>query len=128
MHTRRTALAVLGTAGIGTGVFQRALATKAADRPVSPQMVADAEWVAGIKLTDPQREAVVNAFKFARRTWNIFDRSSSAIRCFRGSGSCRSRVPRQFLIRAVTRSRQLRRRALIGFHGLTPTRIWRSVP
>jgi Asp-tRNA(Asn)/Glu-tRNA(Gln) amidotransferase A subunit family amidase len=30
-------------------------------------MVADAEWVAGIQLTDPQREAVVNAFsKFAR--------------------------------------------------------------
>jgi hypothetical protein len=29
-------------------------------------MVADAEWVAGIKLTDPQREAVVNAFNFAR--------------------------------------------------------------
>jgi hypothetical protein len=29
-------------------------------------MVANAEWVAGIKLTDPQREAVVNAFKFAR--------------------------------------------------------------
>ncbi len=29
-------------------------------------MVADAEWVAGIKLTEPQREAVVNAFKFAR--------------------------------------------------------------
>src|SRR5262249_19570745 len=33
----------------------------------SSQMVADAEWVAGIQLTDPQREAVVNAFqKFAR--------------------------------------------------------------
>jgi Asp-tRNA(Asn)/Glu-tRNA(Gln) amidotransferase A subunit family amidase len=29
-------------------------------------MVADAEWVAGIKLTDSQREAVVNAFKSAR--------------------------------------------------------------
>ncbi|HEY2158062.1 MAG TPA: amidase, partial [Isosphaeraceae bacterium] len=29
-------------------------------------MVSNAEWVAGIKLTDPQREAVVNAFKFAR--------------------------------------------------------------
>jgi hypothetical protein len=28
-------------------------------------MVADAEWVAGIKLTDPQREAVVKAFKWA---------------------------------------------------------------
>jgi hypothetical protein len=29
-------------------------------------MVSDAEWVAGIRLTGPQREAVVNAFKFAR--------------------------------------------------------------
>ncbi|MBV9514090.1 MAG: amidase [Mycobacteriaceae bacterium] len=35
--------------------------------PVSPQMVADAEWVAGIELTAPQREAVVNAFKFERK-------------------------------------------------------------
>ena len=66
MLSRRSALAVLGTAGIGTAVFQRALAATAGDGAVSPQMVADAEWVAGIKLTDPQREAVVNAFKFAR--------------------------------------------------------------
>ncbi len=66
MLTRRLRLAVLGTAGIGTAVFQRALAATAGGGPVSPQMVADAEWVAGIKLTDPQREAVVNAFKFAR--------------------------------------------------------------
>jgi Asp-tRNA(Asn)/Glu-tRNA(Gln) amidotransferase A subunit family amidase len=29
-------------------------------------MIADAEWVAGINLTEPQREAVVNAFKFAQ--------------------------------------------------------------
>jgi Asp-tRNA(Asn)/Glu-tRNA(Gln) amidotransferase A subunit family amidase len=67
MLSRRSALAVLGTAGIGTAVFQRALAANAIEGPVSPQMVADAEWVAGIKLTDPQREAVVNAFnKWAR--------------------------------------------------------------
>ena len=66
MLSRRSALAVLGTAGIGTAVFQRALAANADGGPVSSQMVADAEWVAGIKLTDPQREAVVNAFKFAR--------------------------------------------------------------
>jgi Asp-tRNA(Asn)/Glu-tRNA(Gln) amidotransferase A subunit family amidase len=57
MLTRRRALAILGAAGIGTGVFQRALAQKAAEGPVSPQMVADAEWVAGIKLTLAQREA-----------------------------------------------------------------------
>jgi hypothetical protein len=29
-------------------------------------MVGDAGWVAGITLTDPQREAVVNASKWAR--------------------------------------------------------------
>lgn len=66
MLSRRTALGVLGTTGIGTAVFQRALAATVAEGPVSPQMVANAEWVAGIKLTEPQREAVVNAFKFAR--------------------------------------------------------------
>src|SRR6476660_6440620 len=66
MLSRRSALAVLGTAGIGTAVFQRALAATAGGGPVSSQMVADAEWVAGIKLTDEQRNAVVNAFKWAR--------------------------------------------------------------
>ena len=66
MLSRRSALAILGRAGIGTAVFRRALAATAGSGPVSPQMVADAEWVAGIKLTEPQREAVVNAFKFAR--------------------------------------------------------------
>jgi hypothetical protein len=66
MINRRRALAVLGNAGIGTTVFQRALAAKADDGPISRQMVADAEWVAGIKLTDAQREAAVNALKRAR--------------------------------------------------------------
>jgi len=60
MLTRRRALAILGAAGIGTGVFQRALAAKAAEGPITPQMVADAEWVAGIKLTPTQREAAAN--------------------------------------------------------------------
>ena len=61
MLTRRRALAILGAAGIGTGVFQRALAAKAGDGPVSPEMVADAEWIAGIKLTGAQREAAVKS-------------------------------------------------------------------
>ena len=67
MIDRRRAMAVLGTAGIGTAVFQRALAAKADDVPISREMVADAEWVAGINLTESQREAVVNAFKFAQK-------------------------------------------------------------
>src|SRR5262245_47862912 len=66
MLTRRSAMAVLATAGVGTAVFRRALAASAGDLPVSLQMVADAEWVAGITLTELQREAVVNAFKWAR--------------------------------------------------------------
>jgi Asp-tRNA(Asn)/Glu-tRNA(Gln) amidotransferase A subunit family amidase len=66
MINRRRVLNVLGSAGIGTAVFRRAMAAKAGDGPVSRQMVANAEWVAGIKLTEPQREAVVNAFKVAR--------------------------------------------------------------
>ena len=57
MLTRRRALAILGAAGIGNGVFQRALAARAADGPISPEMVGDAEWVAGIKLTAAQRDA-----------------------------------------------------------------------
>lgn len=67
MLSRRRALAVLGTVGIGTTAFQRALAAAAQDGPVSSQMVSDAEWVAGIKLTDPQRETVVNVFKSAQK-------------------------------------------------------------
>jgi Asp-tRNA(Asn)/Glu-tRNA(Gln) amidotransferase A subunit family amidase len=61
MLTRRRALAVLGTAGIGTAVFRRALAAKAVEQPFTPQMVAEAEWVAGITLTPAQREAAVKS-------------------------------------------------------------------
>src|SRR6185437_2133437 len=60
MLTRRRALGILGAAGIGTSVFQRALAAKAAEGPLSPQMIAGAEWIAGIKLTPDQREAAAS--------------------------------------------------------------------
>jgi Asp-tRNA(Asn)/Glu-tRNA(Gln) amidotransferase A subunit family amidase len=66
MINRRRALTVLGAAGIGTAVFQRALAAKVDDGPVTREMVVDAEWVAGIKLTDAQRETAVNTLKWAR--------------------------------------------------------------
>ena len=66
MLNRRSALAILAGAGVGTAVFQRALAAKAEDGPVSLQMVAEAEWVAGIKLNEPQREALVNALNESR--------------------------------------------------------------
>src|SRR4029077_8499504 len=61
MLTRRGALTVLGTAGMGTAVFQRALAARRKAAPVPPQMVAEAEWVAGVTLTPAQREAAVKS-------------------------------------------------------------------
>jgi len=64
--TRRQTLSILGSVGIGTEVFQRAVADKAGNGPVTREMIADAEWVAGIKLTDAQREAAVNILKWAR--------------------------------------------------------------
>jgi Asp-tRNA(Asn)/Glu-tRNA(Gln) amidotransferase A subunit family amidase len=68
MITRRRALAILGGAGIGTAVFQRALAATAAAGPISPEMVADAEWIAGIKLTPAQREAAVRSLNRYRES------------------------------------------------------------
>lgn len=66
MPTRREVLSLLGAAGIGTAVFQRALAAGATDGPVTLDMVANAEWVAGIALTEGQRQAAVNVLKWAR--------------------------------------------------------------
>jgi Asp-tRNA(Asn)/Glu-tRNA(Gln) amidotransferase A subunit family amidase len=68
MLTRRRALSVLGAAGIGTSVFQRALAVQAAEAEgkVTREMVANAEWVSGIELTEAQRETAVNVLKWAR--------------------------------------------------------------
>jgi hypothetical protein len=68
MLTRRRALGILGAAGIGTSVFQRALAAKAAEGPVSPEIVADAEWVAGVTLTPTQREAAANHLNLYRES------------------------------------------------------------
>jgi len=44
------------------------LAAKAGDGPVSPAMIAEAEWVAGIKLTAAQREAAAKSFNEFRES------------------------------------------------------------
>lgn len=60
--TRRQLLAAAAAVGVGPAPFHRAVAAEAqkADTPgtVTPEMVANAEWVAGVKLTDEQRRAV----------------------------------------------------------------------
>jgi len=61
--SRREWLALLGSLGVGNAVFHRALAATAAQMPsegITPEMVKNAEWIAGITLSDSQRRAVAN--------------------------------------------------------------------
>ena len=54
--SRRRALTTITSMGIGSAVFQRALATTVSQqRAISKEMIQQAEWVAGINLDDDQR-------------------------------------------------------------------------
>lgn len=61
-YGRRSMLRVLASAGVGTAVFQRALADEAAKSlAVTPEQIASAEWVAGITLTESDRQKLAAA-------------------------------------------------------------------
>jgi Asp-tRNA(Asn)/Glu-tRNA(Gln) amidotransferase A subunit family amidase len=58
--TRRQILKSLAAAGVGTNVFQRALAADAENAgDVTAEMIQQAEWVAGIKLSESERKDLV---------------------------------------------------------------------
>lgn len=58
-YNRRAILASLAGLGIGTTVFHRALAQQvSASRAVTPEMIQQAEWVAGLELAEEDRAAV----------------------------------------------------------------------
>jgi Asp-tRNA(Asn)/Glu-tRNA(Gln) amidotransferase A subunit family amidase len=62
--SRRDLLAATAALGIGTATFRRAVASEALADPAGPvtaEMVKNAEWVAGIELTDDQRKQVAGA-------------------------------------------------------------------
>lgn len=63
--SRRELFAAAAALGIGTVTFQRAVAVEVAAQPkgmaVTAEMVKNAEWVAGITLTDEERTAVAAA-------------------------------------------------------------------
>ena len=61
-YGRRGLLKALASAGVGTAVFQRALADEAAKSlAVTPEQIANAEWVAGITLSESDRQKLVAA-------------------------------------------------------------------
>ncbi len=65
MPNRRELLAAVAGLGVGTAVFQRSLVAQAQDEAKKPrskgvtaEMVKNAEWIAGIELSDKQRAQV----------------------------------------------------------------------
>ncbi len=66
--TRRGLFRALAAAGIGTEVFQRALAVEAekADS-ITPEIVERSEWVAGLELSAEDRKAVADTLTSWRR-------------------------------------------------------------
>ncbi len=55
---RREVVKVLAGLGIGTAVFRRALAAAVQNgRQITPDMIRQAEWIAGLELTEEQRTA-----------------------------------------------------------------------
>ena len=64
---RREMLAALAGLGVGTAVFHRALAARAATAPkITPEMVEQAEWISGLELSEEDR-VVVNRARRAQR-------------------------------------------------------------
>ena len=68
--TRRNALAAFAGLGIGTVAFQRSLAAQAEQAgKVTPEMIEQAEWVAGIELSEEERKAVASAVARDQRSF-----------------------------------------------------------
>lgn len=66
--SRREILAALTGVGIGTVAFQRALAAQAVQAGrVTPELIAQAEWIAGIELAEEDRQAVADAVQRDQR-------------------------------------------------------------
>ncbi|HXG12802.1 MAG TPA: amidase [Gemmataceae bacterium] len=68
LPTRRHLLKLLAALGVGSPVFQRALAAQAEKAPaVTAEMIQQAEWIAGLKLSDEERKAIVTGLNQAQR-------------------------------------------------------------
>src|SRR6516164_3637339 len=68
--TRRRLLQVLAGLGVGPAVFQRALAAEAEKAPaVTPEMVAQAEWIAGLTLAEADRKALAGSLTRTLQTF-----------------------------------------------------------
>lgn len=79
--SRRELLAAATAVGIGSATFRRAISAEALAEPggpVTPEMVKNAEWIAGISLTDAQRKEVAGAMTRALRDFAALHRIAVA--------------------------------------------------
>lgn len=68
--TRRGLFSALAGAGIGTVTFQRALIAQAEKtKQVTPDMIEEAEWIAGIELTEDQRRITASSMNSQLRAF-----------------------------------------------------------
>lgn len=65
---RRRVLAALAGVGVGTATFQRALAWQAEQAGrVTPELIQQAEWIAGISLSEDDRKAIAQSVERDQR-------------------------------------------------------------
>ena len=61
---RRAVLRALAALGVGTPTFRRAVAAQAGQGgAITPEMIKQAEWIAGLELTDAERESAARSLK-----------------------------------------------------------------
>jgi Asp-tRNA(Asn)/Glu-tRNA(Gln) amidotransferase A subunit family amidase len=66
--SRRNILAALAGLGVGSAAFQRAVAWQAEQGgKVTPELIQQAEWIAGITLTDEERKAIATTVERDQR-------------------------------------------------------------
>jgi Asp-tRNA(Asn)/Glu-tRNA(Gln) amidotransferase A subunit family amidase len=67
-YNRRNVLAALAGLGVGSAAFQRAIAWQAEQAgKITPEQIAQAEWIAGISLSEDDRQAVSAAVERDQR-------------------------------------------------------------
>src|SRR5262245_28292837 len=66
--TRRRVLTSLAGLGLGSAAFQRAVAWQAEQAgKITPELIQQAEWIAGITLTDEERKAIATTVERDQR-------------------------------------------------------------
>jgi Asp-tRNA(Asn)/Glu-tRNA(Gln) amidotransferase A subunit family amidase len=69
--SRRALLTTLASVGIGSVVFQRAVAARAAEGPVTVEMLRQAAWIAGIELTEAEQNEIAKAVERDRQKFEV---------------------------------------------------------